>query len=176
MASLLARTGSLLTLCRLLKCRCCQSNVIVAQKGGFITKAADAPGDPATRRIAMRKCFLRVTLTPRGAGQFSGPFADPWSFLLLVAISWSVLSVLQLRGRCCNLVVDMVFLAKSWSVLQSRGRRCNLVVDMVFVAKSWSVRFLLAKSWLAWICKRPHSQLPRPTHCSSCFCSCSCSY
>ena len=76
-----------------------------------------------------------------------------WSFLLLVAISWSVLSVLQ-----------------------SRGRRCNLVVDMVFVAKSWSVRFLLAKSWLAWICKRPHSQLPKPTHFSSCFCSCSCSY
>ena len=123
-ASLLARTGSLLTLCRLLECRCCQSNVIVAQKGGFITKAADAPGDPATRRIAMRKCFLRVTLTPRGAGQFSGSFADPWSFLLFVAIAWSVL---QLRGRFCCL-------------LQSRGR---LIFLFVFVARPWSVVFLL---------------------------------
>ena len=53
-----------------------------------------------------------------------GEFADPWSILLLVAISWSVL---QLRGRFCCL-------------LQSRGR---LIFLFVFVARPWSVVFLL---------------------------------
>ena len=71
---------------------------------------------------------------------WGGVFADPWSILLLVAISWSVLSALQLRGRCCNLVVDMVFVAKSWSV---RFLLAKSWLATIFVANSWSCLFLL---------------------------------
>ena len=39
-------------------------DLVVAQKGGFIPKATDAPDDPATRPIAMRECFVRITLIP----------------------------------------------------------------------------------------------------------------
>ena len=112
-ASLLARTGSLLTLCRLLECRCCQPNVIVAQKGCFITKAADAPGDPATRPIAMRKCFLRVL--PGALVNFQGRLQIHGRFCFL----------LQSRGRCCRCCSFVVGVAISWStwfLLQNHGR------------------------------------------------------